>query len=98
MPPRYSYWTILIDGAPTAFRAADEADLAPTIAQLRRTNADVVLKWFSEGKIWDSKDAQQLARRRPRPERPKREKTWRPGGKHEDPRARFKKRGRKRSG
>ncbi len=95
MPPRYSYWTILIDGAPTAFRAADAADLAPTIAQLKRTNGDVVLKWYSERKLWDSKEAQQLARRRPKPERPKRATTWRPGGKHEDPRERFRKKKRR---
>jgi hypothetical protein len=91
VPPRYSYWTILIDGAPTAFRAAEQADLAPTVGQLKRTNADVVLKWFSAGKVWDSPEAQQEARRRPSAPREKRNREWRPGDKHEDPRARFKK-------
>jgi hypothetical protein len=92
VPPRYSYWTILIDGGPTAFRAADAADLTPTLVQLRRTNKDVVLKWFSQGRLWESKEAQQEARRKPKAPRPKRGRDWRPGGKHEDPRARFRKR------
>jgi hypothetical protein len=38
----------LIDNKPTAFRAGEE-DLLPTLAQLRRTNAEVVLKWFARG-------------------------------------------------
>ena len=27
MPPRFAYWTILIDQKPTAFRAREQADL-----------------------------------------------------------------------
>ena len=91
VPPRYSYWTILIDGGPTAFRAADRADLAPTLAQLKRTNGDVVIKWFAQGRLWESAEAQREATRRPRPPREARGSGWRPGGKHEDPRARFRK-------
>ena len=49
MPPRYAYWTILIDGRPTAFRARDQEELQPTVFQLKRKNADVVLKWFARG-------------------------------------------------
>src|SRR5205823_5011319 len=50
MPPRYAYWTILIDKGPTAFRARDKDDLLPTLNQLRRTNKDVELKWFARGR------------------------------------------------
>jgi hypothetical protein len=88
MPPRYAYWTILIDNQPTAFRAHQQEDLLPTLAQLRRTNADVVLKWFARGRVWDSPEAEREAQRRPREER---SREWRPGGVHKDPRDRFKK-------
>jgi hypothetical protein len=92
MPPRFAYWTILIDDAPTAFRARDAAELVPTLTQLKRTNANVVMKWFSGGRLWASPDAAREARRRPRPAREKRGATWRPGGAHRDPRERFRKR------
>ena len=91
MPPRFAYWTILIDNAPTAFRARDQMELLPTLNQLRRTNPDVVMKWFSGGKLWESPEAASEARRRPRPARERRGADWRPGGMHKDPRARFKK-------
>ena len=29
MPPRYAYWTILIDQKPTAFRAREREELMP---------------------------------------------------------------------
>jgi hypothetical protein len=57
MPPRFAYWTILIDKRPTAFRARDRSELIPTLQQLRRTNTDVVLKWFGRGRFWDSREA-----------------------------------------
>ncbi|SRR5689334_4337101 len=88
MPPRFAYWTILIDNGPTAFRARDAAELLPTVAQLKRTNQHVLLKWFSGGQLWDSPEAAREARRRPKP-REKRGPDWRPGGQHRDPRARF---------
>jgi hypothetical protein len=92
MPPRYAYWTILIDNAATAFRAREREELLPTLHQLRRKNTDVVLKWFARGRLWESPEAEQAAQRvtKPRPE--KRGVDWRPGGKHRDPRERFKKR------
>lgn len=96
MPPRYAFWTILIDRRPTAFRARDQAELLPTLAQLRRTNDDVILKWFSRGRLWESPEEERAARTE-RQERRGRE--WRPGGQHKDPRARFqKRRGPKRGG
>src|SRR5262245_51786078 len=96
MPPRFAYWTILIDGKPTAFRARDQQELLPTIAQLKRTNEQVELKWFAQGRLWESPEAQHAAGRRPQPPREKRDRDWRPGGQHKDPRARFDKEARRR--
>ena len=94
MPPRFAYWTILIDRQPTAFRASERDELIPTLHQLRRTNKDVLLKWFARGRLWESRDeerAELLARKRRAPaSQPKRGRDWRPGGQHKDPRARFK--------
>jgi len=109
VPPRYAFWTILIDQKPTAFRAREREELLPTLAQLKRTNSDVVLKWFARERLWESPEEERAAQAprpsfRPRGERPppaeKRTREWRPGGKHEDPRERFRKRGgaKKRSG
>jgi hypothetical protein len=93
MPPRHAYWTILIDQRPTAFRAKDREDLLPTVHQLLRTNADVVMKWFARGRIWDSPEQADWARRTlGKGPREKRDRDWRPGGEHRDPRARFEKR------
>jgi len=88
VPPRFAYWTILIDNAPTAFRAHRAEELLPTLAQLKRTNDHVVMKWFAGGKLWDSPDAALAARRRPKVIE-RRGADWRPGGQHRDPRARF---------
>jgi hypothetical protein len=95
MPPRYAYWTILIDNAPTAFRAASRDDLLPTLHQLRRKNADVVMKWFARGRLWESPEAADAAARA-KTMREKRGRDWRPGGDHRDPRARFDKKAEKR--
>jgi len=91
MPPRFAYWTILIDGKPTAFRAREQQELHPTITQLKRTNQDVVMKWFARGKLWESPEAEREAHRRPAFTGEKRGADWRPGGAHKDPRDRFKK-------
>lgn len=102
MPPRFAYWTILIDNRPTAFRARDPQELATTLHQLKRTNKDVVLKWFARGRLWDSQqqehdDFQRRKRsggvrgRASREHGEPRGRDWRPGGSHKDPRARFKK-------
>ena len=94
MPPRFAYWTILIDGKPTAFRAHEQEELLPTVNQLKRKNKDVVLRWFSQGQLWDSPDAARVARQRPQYAPEKRNADWRPGGSHKDPRDRFKKKNR----
>jgi hypothetical protein len=91
MPPRYAYWTILIDSRPTAFRARERDEILPTFHQLRRTNTDVVLKWFARGRLWDTPEAAQAAGRETARAREKRGRDWRPGGAHKDPRDRFNK-------
>jgi len=91
MPPRYAYWTILIDQKPTAFRSREREELLPTFHQLGRKNTDVVMKWFARGKLWDSPEEAQAAQRAPKPPFEKRGHAWRPGGEHRDPRERFKK-------
>jgi len=88
MPPRFAYWTILIDGKPTAFRARDQDELLLTFHQLKRTNKDVVLRWFARGKLWESPDSERAAWRKPKPLQA-RDRDWRPGGQHKDPRQHF---------
>jgi hypothetical protein len=93
MPPRYVYWTILIDGKATAFRAHEREELLPTFNQLARKNSDIVMRYFARGRLWDNPEQAQWANRN-RDERPgePRDRGWRPGGQHKDPRARFSKR------
>src|SRR5215204_7401877 len=102
MPPRYAYWTILIDGAATAFRAREREELLPTLHQLQRKNQNVTMQWFARGKLWESREAEQedFQRHKRQGEAPfaaapssgeRRNADWRPGGAHKDPRDRFKK-------
>jgi hypothetical protein len=90
MPPRYQYWTIILEGKPTAFRAHLRDELLPTLKQLQARHPDAVMKWFARGRLWESQDEERAAalakRRAPRENRPR---DWRPGGEHKDPRARF---------
>jgi hypothetical protein len=96
VPPRFAYWTILIDHKPTAFRAREREELLPTLHQLRRKNSDVLMKWFARGHLWESREEERAAwqarQTRPAVAATPRSRDWRPGGKHEDPRARFSKR------
>jgi hypothetical protein len=86
MPPRYSYWTILAGGLPTAFRAAERADLLPTFNRIREKHPDAQMKWFARGRLWESPaDAQADLQRA----RVRRDRNWRPGGEHRDPRQTF---------
>jgi hypothetical protein len=86
---RFTCWIIVTGESPTAFRAKERDDLLPTLKQLQRTQPDAVLKWFERGQLWDSQLAAQEALRRRRETKPKRDREWRPGGKHADPRARY---------
>jgi hypothetical protein len=83
MPPRYSYWTILAGGLPTAFRAAERADLLPTFNRIRDKHPDAEMKWFARGRLWESPEAAQEDLQRVRA---RRDREWRPGGDHRDPR------------
>jgi hypothetical protein len=89
MPSRHSFWVILAGNTPTAFRADRRDELLPTLHQLQRKQPDVSLKWFARGRLWESQveehAALKAARRAPRA----RTSSWRPGGAHSDPRARF---------
>src|SRR3979411_1892569 len=58
MPPRYAYWTILIDAKPTAFRAREQEELLPTFHQLQRKNTQVEMKWFARGRLWETQQAE----------------------------------------
>jgi len=94
MPPRYSYWTILAEGLPTSFRAADRDDLLPTLRRLQERHPDAEMKWFQRGKLWSSpEDAQKAFQKVPAP----RGRDWRPGGDHRDPREPFQKKKRERN-
>ena len=86
MPPRFAYWTIIVEGKPTAFRAQDRDDLVPTFKQLQSTHPDAVMMWFARGRLWSSPDE---ARAAERGGKDRRGQDWRPGGEHRDPRARF---------
>ena len=99
MPPRYAYWTILIDGKATAFRAREREELLPTFNQLARKNSDIVMRYFARGRLWDNPEQAQWADRN-RGARPaeERDRNWRPGGQHKDPRARFGERGTRSTG
>ncbi len=95
MPPRHHYWTIILEGKPTAFRAHLQEELIPTLRQLQVRHPDAVMKWFARGRLWESQDqerAEAIARRQPKSRGvlEHRPRDWRPGGEHKDPRDRFK--------
>lgn len=94
MPPRFAYWTILIDDKPTAFRAQKQEELLPTFKQLSRTNPNIVMRWFARGRLWDNPEQAQWALTNAPKKRERRGPDWRPGGQNKDPRARFSKPGR----
>ena len=65
MPPRYAYWTILVDDQPTAFRSGSQEDLMPTFNRLKEKHASAMMMWFQNGKLWPSRlDAQEAMRAR----------------------------------
>jgi len=47
MPPRFAYWTIILDGAPTSFRTKERDEILPLFNQLKAKNPAALLKWFS---------------------------------------------------
>jgi len=90
VPPRFAYWTILLDGQATAFRARTREELFPTLKQLQAVNPGAEMRWVSHGRLWESPEQALAARRRGRRPEETRGPGWRPGGQHKDPRARFK--------
>jgi len=65
MPPRYAYWTIIVDGQPTAFRSGTQEELMPTFKRLKAKNDSAVMMWWQNGKLWPSRiDAQEMMRAR----------------------------------
>jgi hypothetical protein len=99
MPPRFAYWTILVDDQPTAFRAKEPDELLPTLNRLKDKHPSAVMMWFQAGKLWRSRtEAQEAfvaarrdeARKKRAAQEPPRDRKWRPGGAHRDPRQKYK--------
>jgi hypothetical protein len=91
MPPRHTYWTIILEGMPTAFRAHTQEELLPTLRQLQSKHPDAVMKWFARGRLWHTPEEERMAAAmKRRPARERRPPAWRPGGEHRDPREKFK--------
>lgn len=90
MPPRFAYWTIILDGKPTAFRAREADELLPTLRQLQVRHPEAVMLWFAGGRLWSSPEEARAAAEARRSNRDRRGPGWRPGGEHRDPRDRFK--------
>ena len=90
MPPRFTYWTILLEGKPTAFRARTSEELMPTLRQLQVRHPEAVMLWFARGRLWSSPEEERAVAQARRTERERRRPDWRPGGEHRDPRDRFK--------
>src|SRR4051794_6291325 len=89
MPPRYAYWTIILEGKPTAFRAHTQEELMPSFKQLQTRHDDIAMMWFARGRLWPSQEEERAAARR-KPSGERRGRGWRPGGTQEDPRGSFK--------
>ena len=90
MATQRAFWIIVQGATPTAFRARQAEDLLPTLHQLQRKQPDTVLRWFERGRFWESPEAAREASIAARRATQDRNRDWRPGGNHADPRARFK--------
>lgn len=89
MASRHRFWVIIAGKTPTAFRANYKEELLPTLTQLQRTQADVSIRWFARGRLWDSPIEEHAALKAARLAPRTRTRDWRPGGLHKDPKARF---------
>ena len=97
MPPRHTYWTIIVGNQPTAFRSATQDDLLPTLRQLQSKHPDAAMMWFARGRLWRSeeearaafdRDRQPRWRDRPQGDRPREPRPERPDRPQDDrPRA-----------
>lgn len=85
-------WIIVVGATPTSFRSREREVLLPTLKQLQRTQPSSRLMWFDRGRFWASEDEARLALAAQRKARETkssdRDRDWRPGGEHKDPRAR----------
>lgn len=92
MPPRFAYWTILVGGLPTAFRSAERDELMPTFKRLQEKHPDAEMRWFARGKLWSSPEeaSADTRGRSAGADRAARDRNWRPGGTHQDPRQPYK--------
>jgi hypothetical protein len=90
MARRHMFWVILSGTTATAFRATTRDELLPTLRQLQRTQKDATVRWFENGKLWESPEAARAAVVAGRTARkPSLGPGWRPGGNHVDPRAKY---------
>jgi len=89
MARHQAFWVILAGAVPTAFRSPRRDDLVPTLVQLRRTQPNVQLRWFDGVRTWDSPEQAEAAFLERRRRNRERGEGWRPGGSHQDPRARY---------
>ena len=82
MPPRYTYWTIIVDGKPTAFRARRTKSCCRRCKQLQATQPDAVMRWFARGDCGSRQEEARDARRGDGRRRvgERRGAGWRPGG------------------
>jgi hypothetical protein len=75
VPPRYAYWTIIVDDQPTAFRAGALEDIMPTFNRLKEKQPTAKLMWFQSGKLWpsrlDAREAMQMRGERGRDRDPR---------------------------
>jgi hypothetical protein len=85
-----AFWVILAGNMPTAFWAKTREALLTTLHQLQRTQPTVSLQWFERNRLWTSPEHARAALRAKRVAGRTQGPQWRPGGTHEDPRARFK--------
>ena len=72
MPPRFTYWTIIFGGQPTAFRSGSRDELLPTFKQIQARHPDAQLRYFARGKLWFSEEEAQAALVRARSEKNRR--------------------------
>jgi hypothetical protein len=89
VPIDRKFWIIVDGTVPTAFRAPNREDLVPTLHQLQRTQPTVTLVWFERGRTWASPEEAREDQERRRKLARERKGTWRPGGAHVDPRAKY---------
>src|SRR2546423_1660025 len=64
MPPRHTYWTIIVGNQPTAFRSATQDELLPTLRQLQSKHADAVMMWYARAQAGGARQAGVLSRSR----------------------------------